>query len=288
MPHPLLWVDATKPDSESLKRESPLHLLKDPSTPSFENTIPYHSPAPLVQSLPFPILSCEFSLDNSEKATDGDSTPPRLLALDVPLAFVTQSTALEALSNMSDESAVTYDDPDVEPLKSNPLESEAAKETGIPHPIESEPTGNGKLQDNSLSSPAIEVDCEFDADEEDVFYYQPLKSESDGDETFDYILEEPTPPPSETEDQAPPSPHLRPLLGSRGYSLDYAPWLSAKKFVAAECAARYASDDIQVGTKSRNVGETISITRCISAHDFSGMFENTTSNAAHGMLFCCI
>ena len=286
MSPPFFLVDTAKPVSESLELES---LLQDPSTASLETMIPYQTPAPLVQSLPFPVLSCEFSLDNSEKTTDGDPTLPTMFALDAPSVSVTQSTAFEALNTLSVESAVRIDDLDVELPESTLLKTEAAKETGISHSLESEPTGDGKLLDNSVPSPAIEEDRAFDADEEEVFCYQQLKSESDGDEKFDYeevdcTVEEPTPPTSATEDEAFPSPHLRPSLGSRGRSLECVPSLSAKK-CAAESAARYASDDIQMGTKDQIKGETLSITRYISADDFSCMFGTTTDDAAYSRLF---
>ena len=286
---PFFLVDTATSVSESLEHEGLLHIVKDPSTPSFETMIPYHTPAPLVQSLPFSVLSSEFSLDNSEKTTDGDSTLPSLFDLDAPSVSVVQSTTFEALSTLPVESAFRIDDLDVEPPENPLLDTEAAKETGILHPMVSELTGNDKLLDNSMPSPGIEEDRELDADEQDVFFYQQLKSESDGDETFDYeevdyTVEEPTPPTSATEDQAHPSPHLRPSLGSRGHSFDYAPSSSAKKCAAAESTARYASDDIQVGTKGQIKGET-SITRCISADDFSYMFETTSGNEAYGMLY---
>jgi hypothetical protein len=286
MSPPFFLVDTTIPVSESLELES---LLQDPSTLSFETMI-HQIPAPLVQSLPFPVLSCEFSLDNSEKTKDGDPTLPTMFALDAPSVSVTQPTAFEALSALSVESAVRIDDPDVELPESTLQNTEAAKETGIPHPLESEPTGDGKLLDNNMPSPVIEEDRAFDADEQEVFCYQQLKSESDGDETFDYeevdcTVEGPTPPTSATEDQAFPSPHLRPSLGSRGRSLECVPSLSAKKCAAAESAARYASDDIQVGTKGQIKGETLSITRYISADDFSYIFETTTGDAAYSRLF---
>jgi hypothetical protein len=154
-----------------------------------------------------------------------------------------------------------------------------------------------------------------------MFHYQPSKSGDDGDETFDYkevecTPEAPrTPPAPATEDQALPSPHLIPSSRSRSHSLGCAPSLPANKtssevsvtrsspsrrfslppdittnWAAAECSARYALDDIQVGTKGQSRDEIISITRCASVDDFSGTSETVP---AHGIYYwlvfgCCL
>lgn len=294
MPPPFFSVDIAKPVSEYLEHEILPNLAEALSISSFE-----------------------FSLDNSEKALDGDSTPPMLpasdsLLIDAPSIAVTQSAASEALSNMSVESAVRSDDSEEELPKGTSVDTEAAEGMTLPLPSLSSVSQPGLLQDNSMSSPAVEDACEFDVDEQDEFCYQPPKSEDDSDETFDYkgidcTIEAPmTPPTPTTDDQALPSPHLCPLLGSRDHSVGCDPSSSAKKSTSevinirspsrrlslppdAECTARYASDDIQMGIKRQSGGEIMPITRRASANDLSGMFKTTTGNAAHGKnYFGCI
>lgn len=311
MPPPFFSVDIAKPVSQYLEHESLPNLVKALSISSFEETtIPYRSPAPLGQSLPLPVLSCEFSHDNSEKTTDGNSTPPMSPAsgsslIDAPSVAVTQSTASEALSNMLVES-VRSDDSEEEPPKITPLDTEAAEGITLPLPSLSGVPHPGILQDNSMPSPD-----EFDADEQDEFCYQPPKSEDDSDETFDYIgidctIEAPTTPPTPTtEEQALPLSYICPLLESRDHSLDCAPSSSVKESTSevintrslsrrfslppdAEYSARYASDDIQMGIRRKYEGEIIPITRCASANDLTGMFKPTEGNAGHGSYFGCI
>jgi hypothetical protein len=210
-----------------------------------------------------------------------------------------------------------------EAFVTDPLDTKAAYKTTLPlldlssifYP-QLEPSG--KLQDNSMSAHIEDVEdaCEFDADEQEVFHYQPPNSGSDGDGTFDYNGVDCTPeaprtaPAPATEDQALPSPYLTPPLGSREHSLDRAPSSSpakkttseviarsdlsprfslppdvTTKWAVAERAVRYASDDIQVGIKGQSGDEIISITRCASVDNFSSTFETTS---AHGSYFGCI
>ncbi|KAF8499255.1 hypothetical protein F5888DRAFT_159597 [Russula emetica] len=304
-PHPFSSVDTAKPVSESLEHGSLPYSTKSPSTLSFAITIPHQSPAPLGQSLLFPIISHRFSLDSSDKTTDDDSSPSTLPAsgcalIDSPSVSATQIAAFEAPSALSVEPTVRIDDSGVGLPECTPLDTEAAKVTTLPlldlsnilHPRKPEPSG--ELQDDSMSSPTIEDACELDADEQDVFFYQPSNSEGDDDETLDYkevdnTPEAPkTPPAPAIEDRALPSPQLR--LRSRGHSLDYASSFSAKKFASEVVNARLPSPRFSFlfdrTSEGQSEGEITSITRCASADNLVSTFE--TSNAAHGSHSSCI
>jgi hypothetical protein len=306
-PHPFLSVDTAKPVSESLEHGSLPYSTKSPSTLSFAITIPHQSPASLGQSLLFPIISHRFSLDSSEKTTDDDSSPSTLPAsgcalIDSPSDSATQTAAFEAPNALSVEPAVRIDDSEVGLPECTPLDTEAAKVTTLPlldlsnisHPRNPEPSG--ELQDDSMSSPTIEDACELDADEQDVFCYQPSTSEGDGHggETLDYkevdnTPEAPkTPPTPAIKDRALPSPQRR--LRSRGHSLDYASSFSAKKFASEVVNTHLPSPRFSFlfdrTSEGQSEGEITSITRCASADNLVSTFE--TSNAAHGSHSSCI
>jgi hypothetical protein len=292
-------VDTANPVSESLEHGSLPYSTKSPSTPSFAAAILLQSPAPLGQSLLFPVISHGFSLDSSEKTTDDDSSPSTLPAsgcalIDPPSVSVTPAAAFEAPSALPVEPAVRIDDSEVAIPECPPLDTEAAKDATLPpldlstisHPRNPEPSG--ELQDDSMSSPAIEDACELDVDEQDEFCYQPSNSEGDGDETLDYKEVDSTPeapktsPAPATEDRALPSPQRR--LRSRGHSLDYASSFSAKKSASEFVNARLPSPRFSFllgrTSEGQSEGEITSITRCASADNLVSMFE--TSNTAHG------
>ena len=304
MPHPFPSVDTAKPVSESLEHGSLPYSTKSPSTPSFATTILLPYPAPLGQSLLFPVIPHGFSLDGSEKTTDQDFSPSTLPASGRPLidsspVSATQTAAFEAPSALFVEPAVRIDDSEVGLPECPSLETKAANATlqlldlsNISHPRNPEPSG--ELQDDSMSSPAIEDACELDVDEEDVFCYQPSNLEGDGDETLDYkevdcTPEVPkTPPAPGTRDRALPSPQLR--LRSRSLSLDSASSFSAKKSASEVVNTRLPSPRLSFLLDRTSVGPSeggiTSITRCASADNLVNTFE--TSDAAHGIYSSCI
>ena len=298
-------ADTAKPVSEFLEHESLPYSAKSPSAPSFVTIIPHHSPAPLGQSLLFPVISHGFSLDGSEKTTDIDSSPSTLPAsgstLTVnPLVSATQSTAFEAPNALSVEPAVWIDDSEVKLPESTSLDTEAAKEatlslldlSNIPHPRKPEP--GGELQEDITSPPAIEDNCEFDTDEQDVFCYQPSKLGGGSDETLDYkgVDRTPdtpkTPPAPLTEDHALSSPQVR--LRSRCHSLDSASPFSAKKSTSEVVNIRIPSPRFSHPPDSTPGGQSEAeitfITKCASADDLASMLG--TSDVTHGSRHSCI
>ena len=301
-PHPFLSADTAKPVSESLEHGSLTYSTKSPSTPSSATTILLQSPAPLEQSLLSPVISHGFSLDSSEKTTSSPSTLPTsdCTLIDPPSVSATQTAAFEASSALSVEPAVWIDDSEAGLLECTPVYTEAAKVavsplpelSNIPHPRNPEPSG--ELQDDSVSFPAIEDACDLDADEEDVFCYQPSNSEGNDDKMLDYkevdsTPEAPkTPPAPATEDRALPSPRLR--FRSRGHSLDYASSFSAKKtaleVVNTHPASPRFSFLLDRTSEGQNQGEITSITRRASVDDLVSTFG--ASNAAHGIHSSCI
>jgi hypothetical protein len=226
----------------------------------------------------FPVISNGFSPESSEKTMDGDSSPSTLPAsgstlIDDPSAFAIRSIAVETPIAFSIEPAVRFGDSKEELPGSTPLDSEAAKEPTSP----------------------LENACELNADEQDVFCYQPSKPESDVDEAHeckgvvDCTPEAPkSPPPPANEDWALPSPQLR--LRSRSRSLDYAPSSAAKKSTSEVVDTRFSSPRFSLPpsstSKDQSKGEIASITRCASADDLVSMFE--TSNAASGSHLSCV
>jgi hypothetical protein len=253
----------------------------------------------------FPVISHGFSLDGSEKTTDGDSNPSTLPAsgcalIDPPSVSATQTAAFEAPSALLVEPAVRIDDSEIEVPECTPLDTEAAKVATLPlldlsntsHPRNSE--SSDELQDDSMSSPAIEDAWELDVDDEDVFCYQPSNSEGDGDETLKYKQVGYTPetpktlPAPATEDRALPSPQLR--LRSRGYSLDSSSPFSAKKSASEAVNTCLLSPRLSFlldrTSEGQSEREITAITRCASADDLISTFE--TSNAAHGSHSSCI
>ena len=308
-PQPFPSVDTAKPVFESLEQGSLSYSTKCPSTPSFATTIPHQFPASLGQSLLFPVISHGFSLDSSEKTTDDDSSPSTLPAsgctsIDSPSVSAIQTTAFENPSALLVVPAVRIVDSEVGLPERPPLDTETEKVATVPlndlsnisHPRNPEPSGD--LQDDSMSCPAIEDAGELDADEQEVFCYQPSNSESDGDETLDYkevdsTPEAPkTPPAPATEDWTLPSPQLR--LRSRGHSLDYASSFSAKTFASEVVDTHHPSPRFsflldRTTSEGQSEGEITSIIRCASADGLVSTFG--TSNSAHGSqsnLFDCV
>jgi len=304
--YPFPSVDSAKPAFESLEHESLLYSINSPSTPSFATTILNQSLAPLGQPLLSPAVSHGFSLDGSEPSTDNDSSPSTLPAsgcalIDSPYVSASQTAAFGPPSASSVEPAIRIDDSEVLLPECTPLDTEAGTVATLPlidlsnisHSQVPEPSG--ELQVDSISSPAIEDACELDADEQDVFCYQPSNLEGDGDETLDYkevdnTPEAPkTPPAPATEDRALPSPQLR--LRSRGHSLDYASSFSAKKTASEVVNTRLPSPRFsflldRITSDGQSEGEIKSITRRASASDLVNTFQ--TSNAAHGSHSSCI
>lgn len=230
-------------------------------------------------------------MDSSEKTTDVDSNPSTLAGsacalIDSLSGFATQTTALEAPSELLVEPAVQIDDLQVELPDYTTLDTEAAKVATLPlldlsnisHPRNPEPSG--ELQDDSMPSLVIEDVCELDADEQDVFCYQPLNSEGNGDETLNYkevdnATEAPkTPPAPATEVRALPSPQLR--LRSRSHSLDYASSFSAKKSTSEVVNTRLTS--MQFSFPPDRTSEGQGITRCASAGDLVKTYETPNTN----------
>lgn len=311
IPPPFLSVDTAESVSEFLERENLPHDAVTPplfSSSSFEVAILSWSP-PSEQSLH--VLSREeFSLDNSERKANSDSSLVTLpasgytsIAPSSASATTPQSTDFEALSPTSVVSVAEMDDSKPELPESTLLGTETAKEgtspqldpSGISHPQESRP--GSEHHSDHMSPPAIQNTCEIDPDEQDVFSYQPPKF--DGDETFDYKgvdwvpeaqLTPPVPSvddpallhsylhgqfffdaPSQSDEKSTPdivnTCNLSPRIS---LPLDVIP-----KRTVAECASRYALDDIQVGMKVQSEGKIASIIRCASAGDLGGMFETT-------------
>jgi len=246
----------------------------------------------------YPAISHGFSLDSSDKTRDDDSSLSTLpysgcALIDSPSVSATQTAAFEAPSALSVEPVVRIDDSEVVLPECAPLDAEAAKVVTLPlidlsnisHPRNPEPSG--ELQDDSMSSPAIEDACEL-ADEQDVFCYQPSNSEGDasGDETLDYKVDctrdtPKTPPAPATETRAFSSPHR---LRSRGHSLDHASSFSAKKSASEVVNTGVSSPRFSFlldrTSEGQSEGEITSITRCASTGDLVSTFEN--SNAVYG------
>jgi hypothetical protein len=220
--------------------------------------------------------------------------------IDSPSVFATQTAAFEAPSVLSVEPAIRIDESEIGLPECTPLDTEAVKVTTLPlidlsnisHARNPEPSG--ELKDDNMSSPVIEDACELDADEQDVFCYQPSNSDGDEDETLDYkeVDSTPealrTPPAPATEDRAFPSPQLR--LRSRGHSLDYASPFSAKKYPSEVVNTRHPSPRFSFlldrTSDGQSEDEITLITRCASADNLVSTFE--TSNAAHGNHSTCI
>jgi len=305
----LLPVDADNSVSESLEHERLRPAVTPPSLSSFEVTILSQPSTPFGQSTPLlRVLSCDLSLDNSEKTTDSDSKPTMLSPLDSGYPSVSENlaTVFEAPTSTPVVASVEIDDPTPE-LPRIPLDTETAKED-TPTPLD--PTNatpsrvlepGSELHDKPFFPPAMEDVSNLDADADRVFRYESPALESDDEETFDYKGVDWTPetpgvpltPP--TGAQAPlPDPY--PLPGSYyDHFSDLAPSLSVtsvqdvmeppdhsprislppdvtSKPAATACAARYALDDIRVGLKDRREAEITSITRCTSADNLGGTF----------------
>jgi hypothetical protein len=215
--------------------------------------------------------------------------------IDSPSVSATQAAAFKAPSASPVEPAIRIDDLEVGLPECTPLDTEAAKvatsllldPSNISHPGSPEPSG--ELQDDSISSPAIEDSCELDADEQDVFFYQPSNSEGDGDEVLHYkevvsTSEAPKAPPAPaTEDLAFPSPQLR--LRSRGHSLDYASSFSAKKSASEVVNTCLPSPRfsflLDCTSEGQSEGEIASITRCASADNLVGTFAAYGSHSSY-------
>jgi hypothetical protein len=295
-------VDTAKPVFESLEHGSLPYSTESPSTPSFATTILLQFPAPLEQSVLFPVISHGPSLDGLARTTDDDSGPSTLPSsgcalIDPPSVSATQTAASQAPSALLVEPAVRIDDSDVGLPECTSVDTEAANVPTLPLLDQSNisyprnPELSGEMQDDTMSCPAIEDACELDDDDEDVFCYQPSNSEGDGDETLDNKEVDSTPeapktsPAPTTEDRALPSPQLR--LRSRGHSLDSA---SSAKKSAEVVNTRLLSPRFSLLLDHTSEGQSedqiSSITRCASADDLVSTFE--ASNAAHGSHYSCI
>jgi hypothetical protein len=257
-----------------------------PSLSSSEIAVLSQPSTPLGQSLH--ILSRDFSLDNSDKTTDGDSSPSssspsESTLFDYASVSVISSPDFKVPSIVSVASSTEIDDPEPVPPNSTPLVSEATKEDT---PTRVDPSNVALFPEqeprcaphnNPMSLLAIEDAPDFEADGEGVSCYQPSESESESDdETFDYRGVDWTPgelgtaPGPTTETQAPLPDH--PLIRSHFFESTLSP--SAKP-AARVYAPRYASDDIQIGVKNQRESKTTSITRCTSINDFRGTLEAT-------------
>ena len=258
------------------------------SPSSFEVTILSQPSTPLRQSLH--ILSRDFSLDDSEKTTGDDSSlttssPSDSTLFDYSSVSVTSSPDFKAPSSVSVASLIEIGHLESEPPNNTPLVSEATKEDTPARPDSPnvahvpKPETGSILHDNPMSPPAIEDAPDFGADGEDVSSHQQPESESESDdeETFDYRGVDWTPEvlgttPAPTAESQAPLPDLHPLSGSHFFVPALSP---PPKPAARACAARYASDDIQVGIKGRREGKTTAITRCTSISDFGVTLEAT-------------
>jgi hypothetical protein len=258
----LLSVDKAKSVSQTVEHERLPHAVTHPSFSSFEVMVLSQSPSPSEQSLPFfDVLSRDFSVGSSTKATDGGSSSSAAVAspasdsasIDPSPTIVTQSTDLEAQTTIPAVLVMEIDDPNLELSESVLLNTGAAKEdvpvpdlTIPPRPRETGP--RSELHDSPMSSPTTGDAFESEIDGQDVFCYQSPVFEGHCDEAFDYkgvdctpeALGDPQAP--ATEDSAVPSPPVPSLLESHhGQSFGHAPSPSANMSSPDDINIRFLS-----------------------------------------------